>query len=986
MPIIFPTVYHFDNQEIQKTSYTKVTVDYSKQKIACELNDLNSNVKIFQNKWYLHNYDSGKTIESDSPFIDFSIAQKFPNINCESILFDGLIFKKVNASSTFSNFQNWPNLSPGIYKFSLSNLSNFSISNYFKTKEDSQYYFCESGANQISEKFFCSLLDKDTGSIERKNNDTNKFLNIIGDENYRILNLNIGIKQKNKIIHATGVQFIIQKDDINNINLPPTIQFNDTNYFKSLFCNSLKFLYKPNEKKVLWSKNNKEISNFNNSILPEQFLSYNDVYKCINNNGESQNLEISKKYLTINGLKQIEIFNNDTVKSVKYRANLILPRNDYDWSCINSLNVKCEIIANNIDQTIDLKITPSLQFKNSVFPEKIKLILNIDNDKIEKEIVIFNSIKDNEKTLDISNSINLNKTNKENQYLCKIQDSFDKSALFNIYWFKDNRELIEFRNSDSINIFLSENNLTCIVAGKILNRSILGAKTYFVENPSKKNPSWLKESYLININIPNKFLLFTENLDTNISDINCEIQDQNNNIISNNICIKEKNSIYYLNISQNKLNELKNYFDSYPPIDIFNLPNLKFKVSFLENNIYRKYYSKVKFINENLKPVILASGVKSLKNGTQECYIFVHDPQKLYLSTQFYLENNKKSINLSSLNNYNMYDFNMLDKNLINSLEKSNIFLYLYRFKETKPEESCLITVSNGTTVSQTKTLKNLSFAGLNKILTQQKKKIEQRKAKQNYSPFKYLKKSDLTSNNLELNFIQKNIEQQKYPLSVSFSIAKKKRELTIYYNKEKINENIVSENQNNSTNNIDVNKVVSNSEANESFIPGFFMSAHINYNSNNEHNFTCKTDLNNLYDNKIIYKYSILFNGNIYLQKKSTQPYFDFEISNYKDTDTITCLIQVNNKIAASSLNISDKTKTLSLCYALDKNNSIVLFQCPIITSPFSAINNLKAAAFKTISQQFQNTDFISLIHMLIWSESQKNKFSFSYEVTHRD
>ncbi|WP_186645671.1 hypothetical protein [Fluviispira vulneris] len=986
MPIIFPTVYHFDNQIIQKTSYTKVTVDYSKQKIACELLDPNSNLRIFQNKWYLHNYDSGRTIESDSPLIDFSVAQKFPNINCETILFDGLLFKKVHVSAAFSNFQNWPNLSPGVFKYSLSNLSNFSIANYVKTKEDSQYYFCESGANQISEKFFCSLLDKDTGSIERKNNDTNKFLNIIGNENYKILDLNIGIKQKNKIIQATGVQFIIQKEDGNSINLPPTIQFIDTNNIKNLYCNSLKFLYKPNDNKIIWTKNNKEISNFNNSILPEQYIRYNDEYKCLNNNGESQRLEISKKYLKINGLKQIEIRNNDNIKSVKYSANLNLPQNDYEWSCINSLNVKCEIITNKIDQTIELKISPTLQFKRSVFPEKIKLILSIDNDKIEKEIIIFNSTKDNEKTLDISENLDLSKTNKENQYHCNIQDSFDKSALFEIYWFKDNQELLEFRNIDSVNIFLSENNLTCIVAGKILNRSIIGAKTLFVENPSKENPSWLKENYLINLNKPNKFLLFTENSDSNISNMNCEIQDQNNNTIFNNLCKKENKSIYYLNITQNILDDLKNYFHTNPPIDIFNLPILKFNVSFIENNIFRKYFSKVKIINENLKPVILASGLKTLKNGTQECYIFVQDPQSLYLSTEFYLENNKKNINLSSLNNYNMSDFDMLNQSLINSLEKSNILLYLYNFKEKKLEDSCVITVSNGTTVSKTKAVKNLSSNELKKTLIQQIKKIENRKAEQIFSQFKYLKKSDLSAKNLELKFVQKNIDQQKNPLSLSFSNDTKRRELTISYNIEKINENLANEYQNNISNNIKINTEIPQNKDNDYFIPGFFMSAHIDESTIHEHNFSCKTDLHNLYDNQIIYKYSVFLNGNIYLQKKSTLPYFDFEISNYKDTDTISCLIQVNNKIATSSLNKSDKTKILSLCYALDKNNSIVLFQCPTITSPFSALNNFKVAAFKAMSQHFQNTDFISLFHMVIWSESQKNKFSFSFDITHRD
>ncbi|KAB8031747.1 hypothetical protein [Fluviispira multicolorata] len=1005
MPIIVPTVYHFDNQEIQHSNYTKLAVDYSKRTISCELLETASNIKIFQKKWFLQSYDKKRTIESDVSLLDFSLAQKFPNVTCETILFDGLLFKKLKISNSFSNFENWPNLAPGIQKFSLSNIFNFSISNYFKNKEDFQYYFCKSAAKQDAENFFCSLLDKDTGGIERKNNETHKILNIIGSEKYKILNLNIGIKQKNKTIQSTGIQFIIQNDDTQKFSIPPNIRFNSTYNGKNLECFSNEYLYTPNNDKIVWQKNNKEIPDYYSYLLPENFIQLGSSYTCTNNNGESDKFEVSRKYLEIIGLKQIEILENEENKIIHYDANLYLPENEYEWSCKNSLNIKCEVIKDQKDQAINLKITPSNIFKTSVFPEKIKLSLTVDDDLFEKEIIVFNSKKSQDSTLNISNNISFEVSKNENQFSCNLEDSLEKSAMYNIYWYLDNQEITAFRNLNKISTFLNENYITCIIAGKVLNRSILGAKSYFAENPSKENPSWLKDSYLVNINMPNKFFLFTENFESNIYDVNCSIMDQNNNIILNNVCEKQKDKTHYLIFNNHILNEISNYYKAFPPIDIFNLPELQLKISLHEKNNLRNYFSQIKFVNQNFKPNILASGIQTHKNGTQECYIFVKDPNNLFLSTEFYLEKNRITRYASSLNEQNFQENNFISKEFIEKLKKENIFFYSSSFKEKKAEDTCIITVSNGTTVAQVKTSINQNNSDFKKLLKNhqsEKYKISAKKGAKVDFAFNFVKKLDISNEPLQISFHPSNIELQKNPFSLQYSNQNEKKTLSIYYAKnivennlfstllknhsdEKSNQNLLNENSKNGSENY----FKSNEEENLNFFRAHFLSAYFSLNESKEHqrtNFICKStpEMTNKFNNT--YKYSILVNGENYLQLKSNKPSIEFELNDLKDSDTVICQIQFDDKIESTSYSKKDKANILSYCYGMDKNGSIFSFQCPNFKKLNYSIDYFKEELIKKVQSQFHNTNFISYVHMVLWTESQKNKMSLSFRVTDRE
>jgi hypothetical protein len=90
-----------------------------------------------------------------------------------------------------------------------------------------------------------------------------------------------------------------------------------------------------------------------------------------------------------------------------------------------------------------------------------------------------------------------------------------------------------------------------------------------------------------------------------------------------------------------------------------------------------------------------------------------------------------------------------------------------------------------------------------------------------------------------------------------------------------------------------------------------------------------------------------------------------------------VTCQIEIENKIETSSLTEKDDTGILSYCYAMDKNNCILSFDCPDIINLKYKDKELTDLIEEKLINNFKNTSNIKYAYITIWTESQKNKIS---------
>lgn len=971
MPIIAPDVVYFNNTNQIELNYTNISADYNSKKLNCKLNNSESKVKIYQKKWILYTADKKREIETYSDSIDFSLAQKFPNITCETILFDGLLYKKDLIKESFSTFENWPNISPGVNSYTISSISDFSISNYFKTKEEDQFFFCESGTDNVEENNFCSLIDRETGGIESKNSDYQKILNLLGNEKYRIFNLTVGLKKESNVVSKIGIQFILNniKNENEKIKIPPYIEFKNSLFDKSFVCHSNSFLYSPNNKDFIWYKNEKIIPDFKLQVLPEKYIEYGENYQCSNNNGISKVFEIDNKYLEILGPNQIGFEKNEKPKIVQFSTNLNIMSFKHEWVCKESNNIQCIIMPSEKPNTIQIKIIPNDNFKKSLLHEKIKISLNINSENFEKEIVVFNLLENQENIENLSDKLSVTADKNEQIFSCNIPESIQKSSFYNIYWFVDNAEISDFRDKSILNYNLNKNYITCIVAGKILNKSIIGASSYIVRDPNKKNPSWLKDSYVFNLNNISKKHLFKEKLDFYSGKIRCYLSNKEKYKLTENICYTDKKNNVYLKFNDNDILNIKNYIKESQLIDLFNIPKFPLVIRVFENNKYTNLYSSVKFFISNYKPNILYSGILDLEQG-QKCFVVAQDPQNLFLSAQFILEKNKLSKNVINFDRKNLNK----NLNLINLLEKKHIYYYEYNFNFNQKEDYCNVVIANGTTLSHTKTPKiyEKNLESILNSINNKYKKIETNKISLDNYNFN-IKKNYLDNLDKVNIFLHKNNNINSFsPFHLKFHLLNEETNLDLFFNEqgyiEKLSKYPVLE----KINNKEAEKK-SNEEKLDLFY-GYFLGARISKKENNE--YICESSLIDFGKPQLL-KYHIFFNDKYVLSKNSYKNSIYFELKNVKILDTITCQIEIENKIQSSSLTEKDDTGILSYCYAMDSNKSILSFECPDIINLKYKDKEINELIEEKLINNFKSLNNIKFAYITIWTESQKNKIS---------
>lgn len=968
MPISAPNIVYFDNIPANHPSYVQVSANYLNKKIYCQATNISKNVKIFQKKWLLQTQDKQKEIESFSENIDFSLAKKFPIITCEAILYDGFLYKK--EEKFFSEFVNWQNFSPAIKIYTLSNISEFSISNFFLKQTQNDSYFCESLTGAEYEQNFCSLIDTETGQIEKKNIDYKTFLAMLNNEKYRIFNLIVGVKSQNKILIKNNVKFVFDSDNkTENIKLPPIVQFieNENDYY--LLCKSNNFLFYPNSEKYFWYINGKKIDNQFNISLPIENIKFSQNYSCETNNGISEKLTLNKKYLKIIGSNQIGISEQSDVIIEKYKTNIDLSRNNISWSCIGNENFECFVSLIDKSGIAELKLIKKEKLKINNSENLVTLKLQIDDELFEKNITIFNKSDVYENVKDISNSMSIALTANDMSYICYIPEEIILKSNYQIFWFIDENEVSKYRNSLLFNEKLIEGNLSCTIVGNHLNQPFIGTVVIKNGNLNEKNPSWLKESYLYNPNNNYIIRLFRDKTNSRKNALYCYVYDRNSSPLTDNICKKDKNGWYYISLSNLDLQKLNKYISDNEIIDVYNIENFPLHIRNFESNKVVDLKSSFRVVVPNYKPVILSSGL--LNSGDlQKCYVIVKDPQNLFLSTKFTLDNNKISRSFSSFDNRK----EIKNSNLFlhNKIFSNGVNLYEYTFHLNKKEDYCNIAINNGTqvsfikaqTVSKAQFLLDIQeserreFANLKSINIINSSEYKKSTSQINLNAFEDIKVLPLKDNKIKESL---KLKYLFYPKSSVLNVLYPSDIFFIKNTQEKIS----GENE--------LNDVYKNNKFSDLFI-----ATRLYQDTKNKKRFFCEnTSHSNQNLNNI--KYTIYLNSKT-IQSKTGDTYGAFfDVDNYQENDTVSCQVDLGNIFERSSFNQADKSELFSFCYALDASKSVIRFECPSQLNFKRNSKELKNIMKDFIIKNFDNYKSIDYINISVSSLAEKNKFSIS-------
>ena len=371
------------------------------------------------------------------------------------------------------------------------------------------------------------------------------------------------------------------------------------------------------------------------------------------------------------------------------------------------------------------------------------------------------------------------------------------------------------------------------------------------------------------------------------------------------------------------------------------------------------------------------------KNNEQKCFVIAKDPQNLFLSSQFNLEKNKRIRNISSFDYNDDNTENIVDNDIIKLLKKKSIYFYEYNFKFTQKEDFCNVMVGNGTTISQIKTPKSSEKILKNLLVSiNNKEKRGGGFFNKDYDKDEHLAKDEFpTNDNKVMISLHKSVlPTPSKPFSLKFFYKNKENPLDIAYSQIKYLQNLaLLPSQLNSTEYNDYNE----DDYSGTFF-GYFLSSRIfKKNNGSIKDYICEASPLE-YENVIhTLKYSVFLNDNLIFSKQSSKGNISFEIKNIKPTDTITCQVGwLDNKIESSSYTNLDNTKKSSYCYALDKNYSILSFECPDNIDINQTSNEMKKMLKNKLLSQYKVLNNITYAHMTLWTQSQKNKISITAKV----
>jgi len=210
-------------------------------------------------------------------------------------------------------------------------------------------------------------------------------------------------------------------------------------------------------------------------------------------------------------------------------------------------------------------------------------------------------------------------------------------------------------------------------------------------SPTNKNPSWLKETYLIDIeNTQTNELLYSVFPGEKIK-LSCQVLTPDNRVLMNYVC-KRNYDTYFLNFDRTNIQNLNKYFVQNPPLDKFLLPTLQLKVK--EGN--QQYKTRIYFYSKNYKPIILTGGlIADPTTNSKDCVFAVKDRQNLYLTGEFYINNNSRTSKIFSVFSNNKQKFlDLIPKDF------KNKHIQIFYAKVTNLQHFCKLIISNGLTIS----------------------------------------------------------------------------------------------------------------------------------------------------------------------------------------------------------------------------------------------------------------------------------------------
>lgn len=704
----------------QKTLSQNVTArlsfDTVKREASCELSVPEIEDEAIRKEWVLKRFtQNGSQAENqlviDNDVLTFEYFKGFDSVSCQYVLFDGLMFKRIQTSQPIRTIEIIPNrASNPIRVQSLEDFYLVSLEHTMGPRETDRLYTCKQMNTDPMLPNLCNAFNLTTGHII-SGEKTAKLLNDVLRYGPTVYSLKVGKQKEGSGSFSTEVALEIEvfpskavSDSFKAEREIPVLKVERSLQGERLVCDTGSLSPEKRSTLISWKINNQLFQGWSAAVLNPLLVVFGNTYSCGIDGQWSPNVTFDSTYLTLAGPDRVVFLSTENRALVAIEPSLYLGDIKRTWECETSdKNVTCAFLDSDRNSRRLIEVR-RISKQTPIYASTLKIKLTIDGASIENKSLTKDIIlqSESDKTyVDVSSHILLSQD--VGGLTCNIDRPVDEFNDTNttISWLVGDKTIAQNdKNFLPFERRMVGQNVSCIARLRKGNFFGIGSSTIRVESPIPLLEN-APESIALDLQHENNLHFDVTDRYNSLSKVQCDLI-YNETLVLANVCslvkIDSQHKSIHMHVSAVETQRVLYIAQQLSRVDPYFLTGFELNIALMTSERISTKRIKARLFKPNMKPKILSTSHYIDEDGMQVCQFAVVDPNNDHLNAKLFF--NSEPAHAIAFSTFERGGAETLK---IESAEagKQIIRLGIAKTKrQTKARPGCSLMISDGTLFS----------------------------------------------------------------------------------------------------------------------------------------------------------------------------------------------------------------------------------------------------------------------------------------------
>lgn len=642
----------------QKTPIQNVTArlsfDAVKRETSCELSVPEIEDEAIRKEWVLKRFTQNGVLAENQLVIDnnklsFEYFKGFDLVSCQYVLFDGLLFKRIQISQPIRTIELIPNrASNPIRVQSLEDFYLVSLEHAMGPRETDRLYTCKQISSDPMLPNLCDAFNLTTGHmiLDEK---TTKLLNSVLRDGPTVYSLKIGKQKAGTGAWGTEVPIEIEVipsqaavDLFKKDRETPVLKIEHGPQGQRFFCDTSALPPEKRSALISWKINNQLFQGWSASVLNTLLVAFGNTYACGVDGQWSANVTFDSTYLSLSGPDRVAFLSTDVRALIAVEPSLFLGDVKRSWTCETSdKNLVCAFLDSDRNSRRLIEVR-RLSKQTPVYASTIKIKLTIDEASLENKVLTKDVILQSEtdKTyVDVSSHIRLRQG--AGGLVCHIDrptDEFNETNTTFSWIVGDRPHAQTDKNFLPFERQMVGQIVSCIAKLRKGNFFGIGSATIRVESPAPLFEN-IPELIALDLQYENNIHLDISDRYNSLRKVQCDLI-YKDLLVLPDICsigkIDSKPKNIHVHISAVDIQRVLHIAQKLNRVDPYFLTGFELNIELTTSERVLTKRINTRLFKPNMKPKILSSSHYIDEEGMQICQFAVADANNDHLNVKLF--------------------------------------------------------------------------------------------------------------------------------------------------------------------------------------------------------------------------------------------------------------------------------------------------------------------------------------------------------------